>query len=125
MGGEVVAWSQAVLGGGISLGSSLWFVKWLCEFIAKRADVRTAALDAREKSLAERYDDRLRHLEHELGRTRRAVSLLMRDIAGTNPSSPALHAAAALLLPSEISGPLTDPVNTPDPEMNDALRRMS
>lgn len=124
MGGEVIALGQGILGGGIGLGSSLWFIKWLCEFIAKRADVRSAALDVRQKVIEERYDDRLRHLEIELTRTRRAAVMLLNWVGREHPSSPILREAAELLAPSEVSGPLTDPVTAPNEDMLDALRRM-
>jgi hypothetical protein len=117
--GDAVTIGQIIGGGGVGLGSILWFVRWLCEFLAKRVDHRSDKLDVREAALAARYDARLRHLESELSRTRRAVALLMQDIARTNPTSPALLHAAELLMP------LTNPVTDPDPAMDEALEKLN
>jgi hypothetical protein len=99
-----------MLGAGISVGSVLWFIRWICEFIARRSDIRSANLDVRQQAIEERYDARLAHLELDLARTRRAATMLLNWVGREHPSSPVLERAAELLAPydSNISGPVTD-----------------
>jgi hypothetical protein len=118
MGGDTIALGQGVLGGGITIGSVLLFIRWMCEFIAKRADVRAAALDLRQKAIEERYDDRLHHLEIELNRTRRAATMLLNWIGREHPSSPVLQQAADLLADLNVQGPITDMPSARDPEID-------
>jgi hypothetical protein len=99
-------------GQGVGTGVGAWacfrFVRWLVEFIFKRLDIRSARMDAREQALEARYDNRLSHLETELSRTQRAMTLLLNDTARRDPSNPVLQRVAELLHPV-IPTPENDP----------------
>jgi hypothetical protein len=100
-----------VLGGGIGLWAALRFIRWAFEFAFGRMDLRADRMDAREKALEKRYDQRLQHVEDELQRTREALMLLLNDVAKNNPANPVLRRVAELLGTNDrnISGPLTEP----------------
>jgi hypothetical protein len=85
------------LGGGIGLWATLKFVRWAFEFGFKRIDLRADRMDAREKALELRYDQRLQHVEKELHQTRQALMLLLNDVAKNNPANPVLQKVAELL----------------------------
>jgi hypothetical protein len=84
-------------------------------------DVRSAAIASKEAELEHRFNQRLRHVEKELDRYRRATMLLVNRMARERPHDPVLVQVAEILgtTDSNISGPLTEPP-APDPEL-DAL----
>lgn len=113
---EVAAAAGPGVGTGIGLWGAFRFVRWLVEFIWKRMDVRNARLDAKEKALEERYDARLDHVERELTSTRRAMMLLLNDVARRDPANPVLQRVADLLHP-------VFPATESDPAMENLTRR--
>jgi hypothetical protein len=99
-------------GPGIGAGVGTWagfrFVRWLVEFVWKRLDVRHERLAKKEKDLERRYDLRLKHLEHELAQTRKAMMLLLNHVAREDPTAVVLVTVAELL-DGERLPPASDP----------------
>lgn len=85
------------IGAGIGAWGGLRFLRWAIEFVCKRMDLRSTRLDTREKALETRFNDRLRHVETELDRYRRATMLLVNALAERNPKDPALIEVARIL----------------------------
>lgn len=105
------------IGSGVGVWAVLRFIRWAVEFIAKRMDLRSARLDQRERDLEERFNARLRHVEQELDRYRRATMRLVNRMADQLPKDPVLAEVAEILraavpLPSsELGGDLMDRLN--------------
>lgn len=106
------------VGYGIGSLGAFRFARWAVEFVWARLDIRHSRLAAKERALESRYDDRLRHLEDELARTQRALTLLMNDTARRDPGNQILQQVAELLHPLEAAFKVTD--NKPAPDL-DAL----
>lgn len=94
---DIAAAAGPGIGGGLGAWGGFRFLRWIIEFIAKRVDIRAARLDLREKSLEQKFNDRLRHVEQELERYRRATMLLVNRMATQNPKDPVLSDVANIL----------------------------
>jgi hypothetical protein len=85
------------IGGGIGAWAALRFVRWFIEFLAKRFDLRAARLDQRELAIEEKFNARLRTVEQELDRYRRATMRLVNRLATQLPQDPVLAEVAEIL----------------------------
>jgi division protein CdvB (Snf7/Vps24/ESCRT-III family) len=114
------------VGAGIGAWAGLRFVRWLVEFIAKRLDVRSARMDAREKQLEAKFNSRLHHVEQELDKYRRATMLLVNRMAAKNPTDRVLLEVAEILGTEDrnLSGPLSDPITSPDETLDSLIRQV-
>lgn len=100
----------------ITFVGTLKFIKWAAPFVCERLDKRAALLTARELAVEARFNSRLKHVEIELGRYRRATMMLLNAVAKINPSNPVLSDVAVIL--SKAS-----PMTEPDPELDELLAR--
>lgn len=113
------------IGAGLGAWGGLRFIRWLIEFSCARMDARNGRLDERERALEKRYDARLKHLEDELGRTRRALMLLLNDTASKNPANPVLVRVAELLGYDDqnLQGPISRAPITGDDSLDELIRQ--
>lgn len=95
---------QGVLGFAAALYATLWFIRWLCEFIAKRQDVRQNTIDAAQHRLDDSVAHRLAHLEsierqnhQEIRALREAVEILAGELRIRDPGNAKLLEVAGLL----------------------------
>lgn len=112
------------IGAGLGAWGGLRFLRWAIEFASKRFDVRSSRIDQRERALEQRFNDRLRHVEDELDKYRRATMLLVNRMARRTPQDPVLVQVAEILGTGDgnISGPLTEAPDD-DPELSSLIRR--
>jgi hypothetical protein len=104
------------IGAGIGVMGGFRFIRWLVEFVCKRFDLKTARLDSREKALEAKFNDRLRHVEHELDRYRKATMLLVNALAVRDPQNVALSQVAEILRSTMF-------VQASDASLNDLVRQ--
>lgn len=118
---EAVATAGVPVGYGLGSIAGFRFARWLIEFVFRRMDVRNARFTAKEQALETRYDQRLRHLEEELARTQKAMTLLLNDVARRDSANPILQRVAELLHPLDQALPMNGRV-APDPALDDLCR---
>lgn len=91
-------------------------VRWVFEFCVGRIDKRQEALAMREQAFERKLNERVSKLEQELAIYREATMLLVNALASKDPSNPALQQVARLLRN-------TIPLPSPDPELEETMRR--
>lgn len=108
----------SLLAGAVAFAAALRFIKWAAPFVTSRLDKRADRLDAAEADVNQRFNQRLKHVELELDRYRRATMKLVTALAKANPTNPVLSEVAQIL--SEAI-----PIETPDHELDELLARAS
>lgn len=108
VGSAIVSGGFAAGGKGVGLGLTAWsllqLTKFLCNFLAGRADARQARLDAQEERLSVSLGKRLAHLEQmearqgqQIASLRECVEILAAELRQRDPGNSKLAEVASLL----------------------------
>lgn len=104
---------RLVAGALVYLGT-LRFMKWGAPLFFARLDARADRLDKAERQVTTRFNQRLKHVERELDRYRRATMRLMQAVAIGDPTNPVLGDVARILAEAI-------PMEDPSAELDDLM----
>src|SRR5690348_8334767 len=94
---QIAAAAGPGIGGGIGAWAGLRFLRWAIELVCKRLDHRAARMDERERTLEDKFNSRLAHVERELELYREALMFLVNAVAANDPANPALQEVSKIL----------------------------
>lgn len=115
--GQVLAQGgPRLIAAAIAFVGTLRFIKWAAPFVFERLDARADRIDKRELEIQRRFNLRLRHVELELDRYRRATMALVNALAKKDPANPVLTEVATILSSAM-------PMVPEDPELDQLLAR--